>query len=491
MTPPTAITALPTAVPTPAAPSPGAQRTPSTPSTPNTLSAPNSPDTSGASVTTAGPPERRSGRLVLDLLAVTTLAAGVVHVPIAASHGLDTLVGGGMLVTAFVQTLVASVVWVQPSRIVVAAATLANLGAAVVLTLAHTTGVPVSGLREPEVFSAQAVGVLGIEAVAVAAGLLLLAGVTGPERSRRWLAPLSAAAVLAVAVPSGLTAGTHSHAHGADGHTADGHTDGGHTDGGHGPTVPTDRYSAFTAGMTQPEIDRAIQNQVDWITDQAVARNPGGPSREVVAGIAAIGIDHSVQNGEGDGGHGHAGPAPHETIADPAVRATLATQLDQARVAAMALPTAAAATAAGYGMSTQYLAGIGAHYVNGANMTDGVLDPSKPEILLYGGNGPDAPLVGVSYIQFAPAGQAPEGFAGPNDVWHFHAALCYVGGIVVPVGGDDVREENCAKVGGRIREGAANAQMWMMHAWVVPGWESPWGLFSGENPDLTLAVGEL
>jgi hypothetical protein len=30
---------------------------------------------------------------------------------------------------------------------------------------------------------------------------------------------------------------------------------------------------------------------------------------------------------------------------------------------------------------------------------------------------------------------------------------------------------------------------WMVHAWVVPGWESPRGVFSHENPDLRCADG--
>ena len=30
--------------------------------------------------------------------------------------------------------------------------------------------------------------------------------------------------------------------------------------------------------------------------------------------------------------------------------------------------------------------------------------------------------------------------------------------------------------------------MWMGHLWQVPGWESPWGLFSGENPVINLAT---
>ena len=31
---------------------------------------------------------------------------------------------------------------------------------------------------------------------------------------------------------------------------------------------------------------------------------------------------------------------------------------------------------------------------------------------------------------------------------------------------------------------------WMSHAWIVPGCESPWGVFSGENPVLDAHVGQ-
>jgi hypothetical protein len=68
------------------------------------------------------------------------------------------------------------------------------------------------------------------------------------------------------------------------------------------------------------------------------------------------------------------------------------------------------------------LGGMGIHYVNGALIADGVLDPARPEILLYA---PDAngelKLVGVEYFQvdadqdLATAGDRPSIFGQPFD----------------------------------------------------------------------------
>ena len=154
---------------------------------------------------------------------------------------------------------------------------------------------------------------------------------------------------------------------------------------------------------------------------------------------------------------------------------------------ALALPTAADAVAAGYRQVTQYLPGIGAHYLNLAHL-DGVVDPAKPEVLLYGSNAADAPVVGVSYLVAAAENAQPAGLAGPNDGWHFHPFLCWVAGMVVPVG--EPVGDTCARIGGEKIIGLGNTPTWMMHAWAVPGGESPWGTFSSENPELTLAVGQ-
>jgi hypothetical protein len=100
-------------------------------------------------------------------------------------------------------------------------------------------------------------------------------------------------------------------------------------------------------------------------------------------------------------------------------------------------------------------------------------------MLLYDGNGLDARIVGLSYLGLTDPENPPEGFAGPNDPWHQHIGLCLKGTRVI--GDVDTTEEECVERGGRK---SALDDLWMAHAWVVPGWESPWGTFSAEHPDL-------
>ena len=79
--------------------------------------------------------------------------------------------------------------------------------------------------------------------------------------------------------------------------------------------------------------------------------------------------------------------------------------------------------AAGYIQVTPYVPGIGAHYLNIGRLTDGKFKPGEPEMLLYNGNEPTSELVGLSYGVLGD--DPPEGFVGPNDVWHVHPSLCY------------------------------------------------------------------
>ena len=55
------------------------------------------------------------------------------------------------------------------------------------------------------------------------------------------------------------------------------------------------------------------------------------------------------------------------------------------------------------------------------------------------------------------------------------------------IGSDAMPEDVCESVGGEKGNPDNPTKLWMMHLWQVPGWESYWGLFSGENPTMSLA----
>lgn len=87
-----------------------------------------------------------------------------------------------------------------------------------------------------------------------------------------------------------------------------------------------------------------------------------------------------------------------------------------------------AAIAAGYGSSGSCVSGaeegaMGIHYPNGALVADGVLDPRRPEILIYEQRGGQLRLVGVEFLVLAQQWDAQN--AAPPILMgqHFH----YVG----------------------------------------------------------------
>lgn len=197
-----------------------------------------------------------------------------------------------------------------------------------------------------------------------------------------------------------------------------------------------------------------------------------------------IGHPHDPATPE-DGHRGHAGPQGWTAISDPRDCSALEEELGQAREAALALPTGQDAVDAGYTRMTSYLPGIATHYLNFA-LVDDKLQVGRPELLLYDGDGPDARVVGVSYyVLSAPETEPTQGFTGQNDHFHRHFGLCVKDAFII--GDSQTTKAECEAKGGITFDGLAG---WMKHAWVVPGCESPWGLFSLLNPVLDRQLGE-
>lgn len=169
--------------------------------------------------------------------------------------------------------------------------------------------------------------------------------------------------------------------------------------------------------------------------------------------------------------HEHGGPETTVPLG-PAQRSRLNEQWQEAQTAVPALDSAVEATAAGYTRAALPVAGIGTHWVNWT-LIDAPFDPARPAMLLFDERGESAVLVGFSY--WIHSTTEPEGFAGGNDMWHRHTNLCIVNGWV------DRERASPAACAGRV---LAGSDLWMLHAWVVPGWENRWGDFAVHNPAL-------
>jgi hypothetical protein len=180
---------------------------------------------------------------------------------------------------------------------------------------------------------------------------------------------------------------------------------------------------------------------------------------------------------------------PDEPL-DRETRGVLADQLMQARATALRFPTVQDALDGGYVLAGGFAPGSGAHYVliSGAALGSGQgLAIETPGSLIYEGTNPDSKIIGLMYL--GGGSDAPEGFAGPNDHWHRHSNVCVkfsADGIEVPFPADsDVTAKMCRGEGGNLMK----ITTWMVHAWVVPGWESPLGVFSHDNPNIRCGDG--
>ncbi len=177
-----------------------------------------------------------------------------------------------------------------------------------------------------------------------------------------------------------------------------------------------------------------------------------------------------------------AGFATEEPVTDDATRRALERQLADARASVEGIRTTDDAEAHGYVPVTLDLAYLGVHYLNPDHLEQ-PFSPSRPTHLIFDHDGPGARLIGIMYYVDTNGGDAPAGFAGPNDHWHNHTAACMADGLMLAL--DDITERSCTRLGGALEplpEGFASR--WMLHVWVVPDNENPWGIFADGNPAL-------
>jgi hypothetical protein len=248
----------------------------------------------------------------------------------------------------------------------------------------------------------------------------------------------------------------------------------------------TARPTTTTVAPTQAIVS---ENDVRVIPGSATGTSPCEEAAPTPASPGEVGAgtggSAAVTDAAGVAAEEHGVRGMVEQVAlTPSERSALEAQMTAARNAARKYPTVKDAVAAGYSMSTVYVPCIGAHYTNISLVRN--FDAAQPSELLYTGTSDDAKIVGLSYLVYHTNGPPP-GFAGPNDRWHQHNAnggLCFRGAVVIA--GEESTRQQCAAMGGRK---SLLTDIWMVHAWVVPGISCDWGVFSGECPDLGGQIG--
>jgi hypothetical protein len=436
------------------------------------------------------------------------IGAGVIHFAYVPTHMAEALSHGAFFLAAgWLQLALAAglAFRVRPERIWLGLTVLINAAIVTTWVISRTVGVP--GADPEDVGLADGIATL-LALVAVVAAAMLAWGVL-PERqlARRPALGLAGGGALAIVALVSVSvspslAGEHRHdggGNGADGDEAAAghdHANAAATDGGAEDDWAETRLAALAGYLPPAEVEEFKRMARENLAEHIRARSDflrgltEAEREERIAGYVSWAVDNTlslaegVQSGqaEGESMHSH-GPSEWQPIADPDDLLTLQDQLALGGEVIDRLPTVADAEAAGYRQISPYVPGMAVHYIGSG--LDGTFDPAQPEMLLYNGTDPTSQLVGLSYVALAP--EPPEGFVGHNDVWHNHPALCMVGGFVV--GLDGTPEDLCESIGGEINEGLANLQM--LHLWQVPGWESPWGLFSGENPAINIVTSDM
>jgi len=311
------------------------------------------------------------GRLgSVGVAAAASLGAGAIHAAAIGVHSEHRAAAVTFAAVATVQLGWGLLALGRPGRLLVVAGALANLAALVGFALAKTTGLAaIDGLEEAEAVQTADGLAAGLAAVAVL-------GAVAHLWSRRRGDPLAhtpiltgatALAVAAMALPAMVSAGTHTHAQGAGGH----------------------------AHLAADEAEEHAEPAV-------VPPKPYDPALPIDLG-------------------GVEGVTPQQqAAAENLLAATI-----------LALPRwsdPAVAEAAGYVSIGDGFLGH-EHYLHAGNMVDGVvLDPSRPESLVYDTSVTPKRLVAAMYM-LNPGDtldDVPE-LGGQLTQWHVHDNLCFVG----------------------------------------------------------------
>ena len=177
----------------------------------------------------------------------------------------------------------------------------------------------------------------------------------------------------------------------------------------------------------------------------------------------------------GAGGH-HAGETPAPGVALPVLEEREPTDHEIGEATALAEATRAAlaayvdpAAAAADGYRVDGVFGKEFHADNPAYKQDGrILDPMRPETLVYG-QSPTGPVLLGAMFQMDDVGEPGPAPGGPLTVWHAHDHVCF---SLLPPGLAGLRDPFGICPVGSVTLPLTNE---MLHVWILPGLEDPFG----------------
>ena len=248
------------------------------------------------------------------------------------------------------------------------------------------------------------------------------------------------------------------------------------------PSASKPRASATTATTTPTTAIRSGELQV--IVGSATGTSPCEKASPTPASPGQVGAgaggSESERQRRGPDGHGARGMVKQVPLTH-AQRVELAAADGAGARRRREVPDRLrSALAGGYDESTPYVPCIGAHYTNIRLAVR--FDPSHPSELLY--DGTDARLEDrrpqlsrVPPQRSAARLRGPERSLAPAQRQRrsVPARAASSSAARTP------HRSECADRGGHK---TLLIDIWMMHAWVVPGFECSWGVFSGECPEL-------
>jgi len=219
----------------------------------------------------------------------------------------------------------------------------------------------------------------------------------------------------------------------------------------------------------------------------------------VVAAVPGLATTRWVDDASSVTGAGHAHSDSHShssagatdvgTIAeqlDLDDRRLLAEQVVAARDFALAVPTLGDALESGWVKVGEAISGGGQMVMDPTvDHRELDFDAGVPMGILYASSDPEAPVVGVQYGQWTPDALPADGFVGQSAMWHLHTATCVVetdtGEFALTID-EPLTGVGCERIDGT----RVDRIGFMLRAWVVPGWENPYGTFAHDHPGIVV-----